>query len=67
MSQNTGAAQGTARKPGDSSEQLDNPPLWSPWNFQTKQRDWHKAIYDEMRSSYMNSENTYNRSRLTGF
>jgi hypothetical protein len=32
--ENMGTAQGPARKPGDPSEQLDNPPLWSPWNFQ---------------------------------
>jgi hypothetical protein len=58
MSESVGAAQGPARKPSDSSAQLDNPPFWSPWNFQTKQRDWHKAIYDEMRPSYMKGENT---------
>jgi hypothetical protein len=58
MSQNMGAAQVTARKPGDSSDQLDNPPFWSPWNFQTKQRDWHEFIYDEMRTGYMKRENT---------
>ena len=57
MSENMGTAQDPARKPGDSSEQLDNPPLWSPWNFQTKQRDWHEIIYDEMHSSFMKSEN----------
>jgi hypothetical protein len=39
---------GSAQKPGDSSERLDNPPVWSPWNFQSKQRDWHEVIYDEM-------------------
>jgi hypothetical protein len=53
MSDNVGTAQGPVRKPGDWSEQLDNPSLWSPWNFQTKQRDWHEIIYDEMRSGYM--------------
>jgi hypothetical protein len=58
MSDNVGTAQGPVRKPGDWSEQLDNPSLWSPWNFQTKQRDWHEIIYDEMRSGYMKSENT---------
>lgn len=58
MSENMGTAQGPARKSGDSSERLDNPPLWSPWNFQTRQRDWHEVIYDEMRSSFMKSENT---------
>jgi len=58
MSENMGTAQGPARKPDDSSERLDNPPLWSPWNFQTKQRDWHEVIYDQMRSSFMKSENT---------
>ncbi len=41
---------GTAEKLGDSSERLDNPPLWNPWNFQNKQRDWHEDFYDEMRS-----------------
>jgi hypothetical protein len=58
MSKNMGTAQGQAQKPGDSPEQLHNPPLWSPWNFQSKQRDWHEVIYDEMRSSFMKSENT---------
>jgi hypothetical protein len=48
MSENLGTAPGSAQKPGDSSERLDNPPVWSPWNFQSKQRDWHEVIYDEM-------------------
>jgi hypothetical protein len=56
MSDNIGTASGSAQKPGDSSEQLDNPPLWSPWNFQSKQRDWHEVIYDEMHSSYVKSD-----------
>jgi hypothetical protein len=56
--ENMGTAQGPARKPGDPSEQLDNPPLWSLWNFQTRQRDWHEIIYDEMGSSCMKTENT---------
>ena len=58
MSENIGKAQSPEQKPGDSSEQLDNPPLWSPWNFQTKQRDWHQALYDEMHSNHVKSENT---------
>ena len=48
MSKNTDGGHGTAEKPGDSSERRDNPPLWSPWNFQNKQRDWHEDFYDEM-------------------
>jgi hypothetical protein len=51
MSKNTDDGHGKAEKPGDSSERLDNPPLWSPWNFQNKQRDWHEDFYDEMHSS----------------
>jgi hypothetical protein len=58
MSKNMGAGQGPAQKPGESLEQLDNLPLWSPWNLQTTERDWHQVIYDEMRSSYMKRENT---------
>jgi hypothetical protein len=58
MSENEGTVQGSAQKPSDSSAQLDDPPFWSPWNFQTKQRDWHKAIYDEMCSSSIKNENT---------
>jgi hypothetical protein len=58
MSDNRGTEPGSAQKLGDSSEQLDNPPFWSPWNFQSKQRDWHEIIYDEMRSGYMKRENT---------
>ncbi len=59
MSQNNiGTAEGPARKPGDSSKQLDNPPLWSPWNFHSKRPDWHEVIYEEMRSSYVKNENT---------
>jgi hypothetical protein len=58
MSQNLGTAQGTQRKPVESLELLDDPPLWSPWNFQSKQPDWHKIIYDEMRHSYAKAENT---------
>jgi hypothetical protein len=58
MSKNIGKAQSLEQKSDDSSAQLDNPPAWSSWNFQTKQRDWHQVIYDEMRSSYIKSENT---------
>jgi hypothetical protein len=58
MSEKVGTTQDAATKPSDSSEQLDNAPFWSPWNFQTKQRDWHEVIYDEMRSGYMKPENT---------
>jgi hypothetical protein len=58
MSENRGSAQGPARKPGDSSDQLDNPPLWSSWNFQTKQREWHEVFYDEMRSDHVKNKNT---------
>jgi hypothetical protein len=54
MSEKMGVAQGPARKLGESSEQLDNAPFRSPWNFQTKQRDWHESIYDEMRPSLKN-------------
>jgi len=50
MSKNTDSTHETAEKLGNSSERLDNPPLWSPWNFQNKQRDWHEDFYDEMRS-----------------
>ena len=39
---------GTAKKPRES-ERLNNPPRWSPWNFQ-KQPDWHQDFYGEMRS-----------------
>jgi hypothetical protein len=40
---------GTAKKPGES-ERLDNPPRWSPWDFQNKQPDWHENFYSKMRS-----------------
>ena len=55
MSKNTDGGHGTAKKQGDSSERLDNPPLRSPWNFQNKQRDWHEHFYDEMHSSASHS------------
>ena len=58
MSENRGTARGLARKLGDSPEQLNNPPLWSPWNFQTRQRDWHEIFYDEMCSDNTKNENT---------
>jgi hypothetical protein len=58
MSEKVGSTHDPAIKPDDSSDQLDNPPFSSPWNFQTKQRDWHEIIYDEMRSGYMKRENT---------
>jgi hypothetical protein len=58
MSEKMGAAEGAGGKTGYSSKQLDNPPLWSPWNFQTRRRDWHEVIYDEIRSSSMKDENT---------
>jgi len=56
MSKNIGT-QNPEQNPGDLSEQLDNPPFWSPWNFQTKQRDWHEVIYDELRSDYRRVKN----------
>jgi hypothetical protein len=56
MSKNIGKAQSLEQKSDDSWAQLDDPPAWSPWNFQTQQRDWHQAIYDEMRSSDVKSE-----------
>jgi hypothetical protein len=56
MSKNMDTGHGTAGKPGYSSERLDNPPLWSPWNFQTKQRDWHEDFFDEMSSSASHGE-----------
>jgi len=31
--------------------QLNDPPRWSPWNFQNTTRDWHKDIYDETHAS----------------
>jgi hypothetical protein len=62
MIEKAGTTQDPATKPGDSSDQLDNPPFWSPWNFQTNQRDWHEIIYDEMRSGYMKREYTQNHS-----
>jgi hypothetical protein len=52
MSEKMGIPQGAERKPSDVTEQSDNPPLWSPWNFQTERRDWHEIIYDERHSSY---------------
>jgi hypothetical protein len=47
MRDHMGAALGPAREPSNFSERLDNPPLWSPWNFQSKKLDWHEVIYDE--------------------
>jgi hypothetical protein len=38
-------------KTSDSSEQLNDAPLWSPWNFQHKRRDWQEDIYDELPTS----------------
>jgi hypothetical protein len=55
MSRNTDSGGGTPEKPGNSSERLDNPPLWSPWNFQNKQRDWHEDFYGETHSSALRS------------
>ena len=49
MSKNTDDGHGKAEKPGDSSERLNNPPRWSPWNFR-KQPDWQQDFYGEMRS-----------------
>jgi hypothetical protein len=31
--------------------QSNDPPRWSPWNFQNTKRDWHKDIYDEAQAS----------------
>jgi hypothetical protein len=56
MSENV-STEGPARNPSESSAEMDNPPLWSYWNFQTRQRDWHEVIYGEMRSTYVNNEN----------
>jgi hypothetical protein len=36
------------QKPSDS---VDHPPLWSPWNFQNKKRDWHDNFYGEIPNS----------------
>jgi hypothetical protein len=58
MSENVGTAEVPARKASDSPAQLGNPPLWSPWNFQTKQHDLHEMTYDEMRSNYIKNANT---------
>lgn len=58
MGENMGTAPKLAQEPSNSSEQLDNPPLRSPWNFQGKQRDWHEVFYDEMHSSSIKSEDT---------
>jgi hypothetical protein len=43
------AEERTATAKKCESERLDNPPLWSPCNFQ-KQSDWHQDFYGEMRS-----------------
>ena len=51
MGKNTNSERGAAEEPGHSSERLDNPPLWSPWNFQNKKRDWHEDFYDQIHSS----------------
>ncbi len=57
MDDNMGTAPKEPRESSNSSEQMDNPPLWSPWNFLTKRRDWHEVIYDEMRPGYVKAEN----------
>jgi len=31
--------------------QLNDPPRWSPWNFQNTKRDWHRDIYGETHAS----------------
>jgi hypothetical protein len=44
MSKNADGANGTTERPGDLSEQSDNPQLWSPWKFWKKGRDWHLSL-----------------------
>ncbi len=58
MTETMGKAQSPARSPGNSPKPVDDPPLWSPWNFETRKHDWHDIIYDEMLASYMNSQNS---------
>lgn len=53
-----GSAQGPVKVPDDMSEQSNNPPFWSPWNFQIRGRDWHEIFYDEMRSNKTTNEDT---------
>jgi hypothetical protein len=48
MSRNNEKAHSPAEKPSGSSEQLNDAPPWSPWNFQHKKRDWHEDFYDEL-------------------
>jgi hypothetical protein len=57
MVEKSDTARDSAQKSGESSERLDNPPLWSPWNFGTRHADWHEVFYDEMRSVNIKTEN----------
>jgi len=54
MSKNADGANGTTERPGDLSEQSDNPQLWSPWKFWKKGRDWHQVFCDEIPLSTSN-------------
>jgi hypothetical protein len=49
MSKDTKNVRGTVTKSDSDSTGSDNPPLWSPWNFQSgiTNPDWHKDFYDE--------------------
>jgi hypothetical protein len=38
-------------KPNGPSEQLNDAPPWSPWNFLHKKHDWQEDIYDELPTS----------------
>jgi hypothetical protein len=51
MSRNNEGPHWPAEKPSASSEQLNDAPPWSPWNFQQKKRDWHEDFYDERPTS----------------
>ena len=39
------------RKAEEANVQLNDPPRWSPWNFQNTKRDWHRDFYDETQTS----------------
>jgi len=39
------------REAEEANVQLNDPPRWSPWNFQNTKRDWHRDFYDETQTS----------------
>jgi len=49
------------RKAEEANVQLNDPPRWSPWNFQNTKRDWHRDFYDETQASEQEADTANNR------